>query len=60
VGFDPARLVGAGHHGLANMRARATAIGSRLEIRSAPGDGTTLVVDLPRLTPIEKAQERER
>jgi signal transduction histidine kinase len=48
VGFDPARAVGAGHHGLANMRARATAIGGRLEIRSAPGDGTTLVVALPR------------
>jgi signal transduction histidine kinase len=60
VGFDPARPVGAGHHGLANMRARATAIGGRLEIRSALGDGTTLVVALPRLTPIEKAQERER
>ena len=48
VGFDPARLVGAGHHGLANMQARAMAIGGRLEIRSAPGDGTTVVVALPR------------
>ena len=48
VGFDPARLVGGGHHGLANMQARATAIGGRLDIRSAPGDGTTLVVALPR------------
>jgi signal transduction histidine kinase len=48
VGFDPARLVGAGHHGLANMLARATAIGGTLDIRSAPGDGTTLVVALPR------------
>jgi signal transduction histidine kinase len=48
VGFDPAQLVGAGHHGLANMEARATAIGGRLDIRSAPGDGTTLVVALPR------------
>lgn len=48
VGFDPARLVGAGHHGLANMQARATAIGGTLDVRSAPGDGTTLVVALPR------------
>jgi signal transduction histidine kinase len=48
VGFDPARQVGAGHHGLANMRARAMAIGGRLEIRSAPGDGTTVSVELPR------------
>jgi signal transduction histidine kinase len=48
VGFDPARHVGAGHHGLANMEARASAIGGTLDIRSAPGDGTTLVVALPR------------
>ena len=47
VGFDPAQVVGAGHHGLANMRARASAIGGRLEIRSAPGEGTKVIVELP-------------
>ena len=47
VGFDPARAVSAGHHGLANMRARAAAIGGRFEILSAPGEGTTVVVTLP-------------
>ena len=47
IGFDPARERAAGHHGLANMRARATAIGGTLDIRSAPGDGTRLVVELP-------------
>ena len=41
-GFDPDGIVATGHHGLANMRARAAAIGGRLEIRSAPGMGTTL------------------
>lgn len=41
-GFDPDGIVATGHHGLANMRARAGAIGGRLEIRSAPGMGTTL------------------
>ena len=48
IGFDPAEGPAAGHHGLANMRARATAIGGRLDIRSAPGEGTAVIVDLPR------------
>jgi signal transduction histidine kinase len=48
VGFEPTERVGAAHHGLANMRARAAAIGGSLEIRSAPGAGTKVVVDLPR------------
>ena len=47
AGFDPARQVRAGHHGLANMRARASAVGGRFEIRSAPGEGTRVVVELP-------------
>jgi signal transduction histidine kinase len=57
-GFDPAEVRSAGHHGLANMRARATAIGGRLDIRSAPGDGTTVIVDLPQPTPTTEDQER--
>jgi signal transduction histidine kinase len=48
VGFEPTERVGAAHHGLANMRARAAAIGGSLDIRSAPGAGTKVVVDLPR------------
>jgi signal transduction histidine kinase len=48
VGFDPTAPIGAAHHGLANMSARAAAVGGRLEIESAPGDGTKVVVDLPR------------
>jgi signal transduction histidine kinase len=50
VGFDPALGVAAGHHGLANMGARAAAFGGRLEIRSAPGEGTTVIVGMPRTT----------
>jgi signal transduction histidine kinase len=60
VGFDPTERVGGGHHGLANMRARAAAIGGRLEIRSAPGDGTKVVVDLPRQGPDMDVQKAER
>jgi signal transduction histidine kinase len=60
IGFDPAREVAAGHHGLANMRARAAGIGGRLEIRSAPGSGTRLIVDLPRRGAITEDGESER
>jgi len=60
VGFDPTGRVGAAHHGLANMRARAAAIGGSLEIRSAPGAGTKVVVDLPRRDPNPEHQEPHR
>jgi signal transduction histidine kinase len=33
--------------GFSNMRARAEKIGARLEVRSAAGRGTTIVVGLP-------------
>jgi signal transduction histidine kinase len=60
VGFDPTRQVEAGHHGLANMRARAVAIGGRLEIRSIPGDGTRVIVALPRPTSTREDGEDRR
>lgn len=44
LGFDPDAPVAAGHHGLANMRARATAIGSTVRIESRPGKGTRIIV----------------
>jgi signal transduction histidine kinase len=47
VGFDPASPAGAGHQGLANMRARAEAIGGTLRIESAPGKGTRIIVSVP-------------
>ena len=37
-----------GMDGLANLRARCERLGGRLEIRSAPGEGTTLRLWLPR------------
>jgi signal transduction histidine kinase len=60
VGFDPTERVSGGHHGLANMRARAAAIGGSLEIRSAPGAGTNVVVNLPRRVAKLEDQETER
>jgi signal transduction histidine kinase len=41
VGFDPA--AGTSGNGLRNLRARAAKMGATLEIRSQPGQGTTLV-----------------
>ena len=60
VGFDPTAQVGAGHHGLANMRARATAIGGRLDIRTAPGAGTRVIVELPRTVSVREDQDSHR
>jgi PAS domain S-box-containing protein len=36
------------HFGLKIMRERAEAVGGRLEVRSAPGEGTSIIVRLPR------------
>ncbi|MFL5807302.1 MAG: GAF domain-containing sensor histidine kinase [Roseiflexaceae bacterium] len=47
-GFDPEQAAAAGGFGLLSMRARAVAIRADLTISSAPGQGTTLVVALPR------------
>jgi signal transduction histidine kinase len=47
VGFDPAGIAPARHHGLINLRERAVAAGGRLEIDTRPGAGTRLVVHLP-------------
>jgi len=48
-GFDPrAVLAKAGSHfGLRSLRSRANKIGAQLEIRSAPGTGTTVTVRMP-------------
>ena len=49
-GFDPEQATAAGGFGLLSMRARAVAIGAELTLCSAPGQGTRLVVTLPRTT----------
>lgn len=47
-GFDPAARR-TGGEGLGNMEARAAWIGGRLSVDSAPGRGTSVVIELPRL-----------
>ena len=47
-GVGATRLnAGPGHLGMATMRARAEADGGRLDVTSAPGAGTTVVLTLP-------------
>jgi signal transduction histidine kinase len=46
AGFAP-EAVPAEHFGLLGMRERAARIGATLEVRSAPGEGTTVQVVLP-------------
>jgi signal transduction histidine kinase len=51
-GFDPARLAAPGRaseggYGLWGMRERVEALGGTLSLESAPGEGTTLAVELP-------------
>ncbi len=46
-GFDPSHPRGAGHFGLGGMQDRAQALGGALSIRSAPGHGTEVLVELP-------------
>jgi signal transduction histidine kinase len=47
-GFDPRRPELRAHHlGLTSMEERARELGGRLEIRSAPGEGTTVRLETP-------------
>lgn len=51
-GFDPLRARGGTngawpHFGLATMRERAESIGGTLEVSSAPGTGTRVLVSIP-------------
>jgi two-component system nitrate/nitrite sensor histidine kinase NarX len=47
AGFDPAASPGEDHVGLRIMAERASRIGAALSVRSAPGAGTTVTLELP-------------
>jgi signal transduction histidine kinase len=49
MGFDPLVAHGAedGHYGLSFMRERAQGVGGRLDVISAPGQGTAVFVQVP-------------
>ena len=46
-GFDPGTTPREGHFGLANMQARAAALGGGLVVESAAGGGTHIIVRIP-------------
>jgi two-component system sensor histidine kinase UhpB len=46
-GFDAAAAVDPAHHGLANMRARASRVGGTLHVMSRQGLGTRIIVTVP-------------
>ncbi|MFB7273346.1 GAF domain-containing sensor histidine kinase [Streptomyces sp. NPDC056244] len=47
-GFEPRAVRRAGRHlGLVSMRARASGAGGRLRVESAPGQGTTIEMEVP-------------
>jgi signal transduction histidine kinase len=48
VGFDTEAQVGHGHHGLGNMQARMRAAGGSFEMTSAAGEGTRIILSVPR------------
>jgi PAS domain S-box-containing protein len=54
-GFDAAAVPPAGHLGVLGMRERAEAIGGRLQVESAPGAGTRVIVEAPRAAPADQA-----
>jgi signal transduction histidine kinase len=47
IGFDPERAMRNGHLGLFGIRERVEQLGGTLILESAPGSGTTLVVEVP-------------
>jgi two-component system sensor histidine kinase DegS len=46
AGFDP-RQAPAGHYGLEGIHERVRLLGGRVTVRSAPGEGTLIAVELP-------------
>ena len=52
-GFDHTATAAAGHHGLANMRARAERLGGTMVIERGSERGTRIIVDIPRTEPLE-------
>ena len=51
---------GAGHLGMATMRARAEAEGGQLHIESVPGLGTVVTLTLPKLPSCRRNRNRQR
>ncbi len=46
-GYDAGKDVGSEHHGLGNLRTRATNVGGNVMVATSPGSGTTVRLTLP-------------
>lgn len=59
-GFDPAMLASLprGHYGLIGIQERVNRIGGRLTLHSSPGEGTELIVEVPRKQSASSVEER--
>jgi signal transduction histidine kinase len=49
IGFEVPTMISPGHHGLANVKKRASILNAALKIESIPGQGTCLTVTIPGL-----------
>jgi signal transduction histidine kinase len=47
IGFEPHNILSGDHLGLVGIRERAEMLGGNLTIESAPGKGTSLIVEVP-------------
>jgi signal transduction histidine kinase len=47
MGFDTSADRGQTHRGLRNIASRISSVGGTLDVNSRPGEGTTLIVDVP-------------
>ncbi|MEP6942604.1 MAG: PAS domain S-box protein [Betaproteobacteria bacterium] len=56
VGVDPGDLVKSTSHGIRGMRERAQALGGTVRVTGAPGEGTQVIVSLPRPGPASGAR----
>ncbi len=57
-GFEPTQASGeSGGMGLSNLRERARALGGSVELRSAPGQGTTVRIHVPLIEPLRLSPE---
>jgi two-component system sensor histidine kinase NreB len=55
VGFDSSGVdAGGGGYGLIGMRERAALVGAEFQIESTPGQGTTVILRAPVVTPAAK------
>ncbi len=60
VGFDPSQAAGEGHYGLQFMRERVAALRGQIEVVSQPGQGTQIIVQVPRNLTQRRKDRKEK